>query len=280
MSGALQTVFQNQRSFGPTTISAMVDFTLTGVSPIFNTVSTAWGWAGPGPSLTSPSTALFSLSWTGKTIAAAGLRIILQSAGGASSNNDYDPDSSANSGALSIFDIAPSYTGTSLNFWVGPAGPSNSQSANAQQNINPRQITGITNPLGAYTVTAGQNWYAGNAAYDSAVLGTGTILGYAEGGGATLTYDTMNSNVSRPYINTAITGIGYVTAVNGPVSAGRGAGPGFSSMPNWNFNIYQNAGTAYGRYSNVGNYGKGGREAVDNGVGEAGFSAFVWVIIK
>jgi hypothetical protein len=275
------TIQPGASSGGGAPISAMLDFTLTGANPTFNTVPKAWGWAGPGPSLTGPSSAYFSLSWAGKSIPATGIRIILQSAGGASSNNDSDPDSSANSGALSVFDIGPDYTGTSLDFWLGPAGPTNGQSGNSQQNVNPRQISGINNPIGAYGVSPGQGGFAGNAAYDSAVLGTSnTILGYAEGGPATVNYDSRNENAARPYINTGVAGITSIIAANGPISPGRGAAAGNSNVPAWNFSNYPDAGTAYGRYSNVGQYGKGGREATSSGQGEQGFSAFVWVIIK
>ena len=178
-----------------------------------------------------------------------------------------------------MFDIGPTYAGSSLEFWLGNSGPTNGQSGNSQQNVNPRPIPGIGNPIGAYGAQAGQNGFAGNAAYDSAVLGGGTILGYAEGGPATPNYDSPNGNAARPYINTGVAGITSVIAANGPISPGRGAAAGNGNIPSWNFNIYQDAGTAYGRYSNVGQYGKGGREATSGGAGEQGFSAFVWVIV-
>ena len=256
--------------------SVMSQFSLSGASPTFNTNSTAWGWVGPSASLTAPVSPYFSL---GLLPTANGVRIILQSAGGASSNNDADADSSANSGATAVFDLPSSFSGT-VNFWLGPAGPNYSASGGTSQNINPRQIPGITNPLGAYAATAGQAGFAANAAYDAAVLTGSTILGYAEGGAATVNYDSANGNVARPYVNTASTT--SVATYNGPVSPGRGAAPSNDNFPSWNFNVYADLATCYGKYSSVAanKYGKGGMEAAISGSGFSGYPGFVWVSIK
>lgn len=260
-------------------VTAMSQLTITGASATYNSVSTAWGYVGPSASLTSPSSAYISIDLTGKTFV-TGLRIILQASGGASSNNDGDADSSANSGATVVFDIPAAGINDVLNIWLGPSGPSNSASGNAQQNIYPRSITGITNPLGAQTVTAGQTGYSGNAGYDAAVLkGSSTILGYAEAGGATPNFDAPNSYQSRGYVNTGI--VTSVQNYSGPVSPGRGVAPNNSSYPSWNFNVYSDLATCYGKYSSVASnyYGKGGKEAAVYSAGESGFQAFVWVSI-
>jgi hypothetical protein len=259
-------------------ITAMNQLVISGAAPTYNSVSTAWGWAGPGASLSTSNSPLFSINLTGKTFA-NGLRIILQSGGGSSSNNDGDGDSSGNSGATSVFTIpASGLTGT-LNIYVGACGPSYSTSGGAQQNVNPRQISGITNPLGAQSVSPGQGSYAGNASYDAAVLLESVILGYAEGGGATPNYDSPNSYQSRAYVNTS-----YVTNVAttpGPVSPGRSAAAGNTSYPLFNFRQVSDYGTCYGKYSSIdgGRYGQGGTEAYLGGAGTNGFPAFIWISI-
>jgi hypothetical protein len=262
----------------------MSNFTITGTgaTPYVNYVSTCWGFSGPGRSLVSPTSPYITLSWTGKTLKPAGIRIILQSAGGASSNNDSDGDSSANSGATTVFDITTTFSGTTLNIWLGPSGPSFNDTGGVQQNVNPRQIDSISNPIGAYAVQLGQSGYAANAAYDAAVLSGSTILGYAEGGPATPDFDSRNTNAARGYVNTGVAGITSVAITNGPISPGRGFAPNNQSYPEWNFNNNSNYGTAYNRYSSVASvrFGKGGMEAVTSGLGERGYPGFVWVIIQ
>jgi hypothetical protein len=269
---------------GGSQVSLMSDFTITGTgaTPYVNSVSTCWGFSGPGASLVSPTSPYITLSWTGKTLKPAGIRIILQSAGGASSNNDGDADSSANSGATAVFDITTTFSGTTLDIWLGPSGPSFNDTGGSQQNVNPRQINSISNPIGAYAVQVGQGGYAANAAYDAAVLSGSTIIGYAEGGPATVNYDSRNENAARGYVNTGVTGVTSVATTNGPISPGRGSAPNNQSYPEWNFNNVANYGTAYNKYSSVASarFGQGGREAVNSGPGERGYPGFVWIIIQ
>lgn len=243
----------------------------------YASADTVAGWSGPSSSVTSPSSAYLSFDLTGKKFV-TGLRIILQSAGGASSNNDSDPDSSANSGATAVFDIPANGLNGVVYIWLGPGGVNLNSGGNGY-NINPRPLTGITDPLGSYPSSTGQGGYTGSAAFDSAVLLGSTVIGYAEGGAATVNYDSPNSNVARPYVNSS-----YVTNVatyNGPTSPGRGAAPGNNAYPLWNFNQYSDLATCYGKYASVagGRFGQGGWEAVSSGSGTSGFPAFVWISI-
>jgi hypothetical protein len=267
-----------KKKFGGAMAMTMADLGITGNSPTYNSNSSAWGWVGNGPSLSDSSSPIITIPLTGKTFT-NGLRIILQAAGGASSNNDGDGDSSANSGATAVFDIPKTGLTGSLAIYIGPAGPSYSTGGGQQVNVNPRQTAGISNPLGATGVQPGQGGYCGNAAFDAAAVLSGTVIGYAEGGGATVSYDSMNGYQSRAWVNTSY--VSSIATTSGPVSPGRGVAPTNTNYPSWNFNVYSDYATCYGKYGSIASskYGQGGHEAALSSAGYNGYSGFVWVSI-
>ena len=276
--GGIKGSMKKKGGGGAGLITSMAALGITGNNASYNSNSTAWGWVGNGVSMSEGAGPIISIPLTGKTFT-TGLRIILQAAGGGSSNNDGDGDSSANSGATAVFDIpAAGLTGT-LSIYVGSAGPNYASSGNTNVNINPRSLSVVSNPFGAQGVSAGQAGWCGNAAYDAAVLLGSTLLGYAEGGAATASYDSANGYQSRAYVNTSY--VSSVATTAGPVSPGRGYAPTNTSWPAWNFNNDSNLGTCYGKYSSVASnrYGQGGPEAALSSPGYNGQPGFVWVSI-
>lgn len=208
---------------------------------------------------------------------ANGVRIILQAAGGSTSNNDGDAGSSGNSGATSEFILPPTFEGT-LQILIGSAG---AKFDGPSRPVQPRSISLVENPLGQPADNFGQGGWTGSGAYSSAirVKETGATLAYAEGGGASVSYDHPYPQASRAYFNSAIAVSGR--ALNGPVSLGRGAQPGNENYPNWNFNLYPELATAYGKTASVNEqrFGKGGREVHAGQAGLDGFRGFLWMVI-
>ncbi len=260
-------------------VTSMSALGITGNSALYNSNSTAWGWVGNSASINQGSGPILSIPLTGKTFT-TGLRIILQAAGGGSSNNDGDGDSSANSGATAVFDIpAAGLTGT-LSIYIGSAGPNYSTSGNQNININPRQLSVVSNPLGAQSVNAGQAGWCGNAAFDAAVLLGSTLIGYAEGGAATASFDSRNEYQSRAWVNTSY--VSSIATYPGPISPGRSYAPTNTNYPSWNFSTADsNLATCYGKYSSIASsrYGQGGPEAALSSPGYNGQPGFVWVSI-
>lgn len=230
------------------------------------------GFFGNGPSLSQGDT--FTL-FIPRNI--NGIRIILQAAGGASSNNDHDADSSGNSGATVVFDIPANMGGNTATILIGSAGPNYDLFGGRQQNVNSRNITLAVNPFNS-PIVVGQAGYSGNAAYNSCFNLNGTLYGYAEGGGATLNFDTGNSRQSSSWVNTTVSTL--ILSSPGPIHMGRGYAPNNSNFPNWNFKTYPALANAYGLSPTyIGNVGQGGWEAPINGKGYSGQSGFMWAII-
>jgi hypothetical protein len=192
---------------GSNFVTNMSELQITGNGPSYNSSSTAWGWIGPGVNINGPYSPYFSINLTNKKFL-VGLRFILQAAGGCSSNNDGDGDSSGNSGATQVFDIPATGLNGTINVYLGPAGPNLANSGGNYINVNPRTLPTVGNPLGAYGVSSGQSGFTGNAAFDSAVLFESTIIGYAEGGAATVNYDSPNGSTARPWYHPS-----YVTSI-------------------------------------------------------------------
>jgi hypothetical protein len=65
------------------------------------------------------------------------------------------------------------------------------------------------------------------------------------------------------------------------MSPGRGVAATNDSYPNWNFNLYSDLATCYGKYGSVASskYGKGGAEAALSSAGYNGYPAFIWISI-
>lgn len=190
-----------------------------------------------------------------------GIRIILQAAGGASSNNDADPDSSGNSGATAVFILPKNVGGKIATVLIGAAGGNAALIGYASRNTSSQSISICPNPMGANPVVLGQATMAGMAGYDAALLIDGVIYGYAEGGGATIDFDSANGWPARAWVNTAVATL--VTTLNGPMSPGRGSvwdgGPDVMS----NYQQFPYLSNAYGAFGFDADptCGKGGEEA-------------------